>query len=320
MAIQIREAKREQRALKLLEIAVSGAGKTYTALELATGLGGKILVGDTENNSSCMYADRFRFDVANMVNTEADSYIELIREASKQGYNVLIIDSLSHAWESLLEKADEATLKNKGGNSYTAWKNVTPIYTKLIRAIVAAPIHIIATVRAKSEYVMEEYSGTDGKTRTKPVKVGLAPIFRQGGEYEFDVVATLDLEHNLLIEKTRIDWLADKVYRKPTRELGEQIAKWLSEGVAAQPAKPPVVAKPFDGDPSQLGDYVVTTECSMKGKTLIQTLAENPDWLAKSVQNETIRAKLTPADLSAMEAYLLCLHTQEPKNENIQAA
>jgi hypothetical protein len=49
--------------LRLALAAPSGAGKTYTALQLATHLGGPIAVIDTEHGSASKYANLFTFDV-----------------------------------------------------------------------------------------------------------------------------------------------------------------------------------------------------------------------------------------------------------------
>ena len=246
MNIQVRKAERKQKKLKLNLAAVSGAGKTFTSLALARGLvgeQGKILLVDTENSSSEMYADRFNFDIANLTDTSVKSYLEYIRYGETNGYDVVILDSLSHAWQSLLDEVDAEQKRNRGGNSFAAWRNVTPIYRQLVDGIVRANVHIISTMRAKSDYVMEEYTDASGKKRTMPRKVGLAPIFREGGEYEFDVVATLDLDHNLIVEKSRIDWLADAVLNKPGLELGQKLGQWLGSAKAEErPAPAPAAA------------------------------------------------------------------------------
>lgn len=238
MTIQIRKAERKQRKLKAALVGPSGSGKTYTALELARGLAGeagRVLLLDTENSSSELYADLFNFDVANLTDTSVKTYVEALKEAERLGYSVVVIDSLSHAWEYLLEEADNEKKKNRGGNSFNAWANVTPIYRTLVDAVVRAGCHVVATMRAKTEYVMEEFTDSSGKTRTRPVKVGLGPVFRQGGEYEFDVVATIDLEHNLFFEKTRLDFLSGRVVKKPTAELGREMVAFLSAGKAETP-------------------------------------------------------------------------------------
>lgn len=240
--MQFTRAKRVQRKFKGALIGVSGSGKTWTMLELLTGLageGGKIAVIDSEADSSSLYADEFTFDSMSLTDISVRSYVDAIESAQKAGYTALGIDSASHAWDWLLEEADHVTQRSNSKNSFQAWAQVTPIYKELIAAIVRADIHIICTMRAKSDYVMEEKTNKNGKTTTAPKKVGLAPIFRAGGEYEFDVVGLMDLEHRLVIEKSRMKFLADRVVVKPTRKIGVEIREWLASAAPATPAPAP---------------------------------------------------------------------------------
>jgi hypothetical protein len=194
--------------------------------------GGRTLVIDTERSSSSLYADHFDFDIMDMPDGNVQTYLGALDAATQQGYEVVVIDSLSHAWESLLEEVDNIQKRDRRFNSFTAWSEVTPIYRQLVQKIVGVPVHVIATMRAKSDYVMEEYVTASGKTATRPVKVGLAPVFRQGGEYEFDVVANIDLSHTLVVEKTRIDFLADQVIKRPGREVGKKVREWIDSAKA----------------------------------------------------------------------------------------
>lgn len=237
--LQARKAERSQKKAKIALNGPSGSGKTYTALALATGLrrDGRVLLADTERGSASLYADDFDFDTLDVASYTADYYCAVIQYAVEHGYDVLVIDSLSHAWEELLEEADRQTARDPRHNSFQAWAKVTPLYKRLVQAVVSAPIHIIATTRAKSEYVIDQVE-RNGRTVSQPRKVGLAPIFRQGGEYEFDVVANVDLEHNLLVEKTRFAFLADKVVAKADEDLGRAIRDWLASGRPPEPVAP----------------------------------------------------------------------------------
>src|SRR5690606_13915360 len=135
--------------------------KTYTALQLAKGLAGpndRIAVIDTENNSAALYADEFEFDVLNLDTFSPEVYIQAIRAAEAAGYDVLIIDSLSHAWmgkEGALEQVDKAARRYQG-NTYAAWRDVTPMHNALVEAMVRCKCHLIVTMRAKTEYVVEK--------------------------------------------------------------------------------------------------------------------------------------------------------------------
>lgn len=208
----------------------SGAGKTYTALELATGLGEKVAVIDTERGSASKYADEFDFDVMELETFHPQNYIDGIKEAEAGGYDVLIIDSLSHAWMGkggVLELHDKAKTKSRSGNSYMAWRDVTPIHNDLVEAILQSKMHVIVTMRSKVEYVQEK----DDKGKTVPKKVGMAPIQRDGMEYEFDIVGDLDVDNNLIITKTRCRHLTGAVINKPGAETAQIIKDWLTDGV-----------------------------------------------------------------------------------------
>jgi len=202
----------------------SGSGKTFSALAIASELGKSIAVIDTEHGSASRYADRFDFDVCELTNHHPGQYIQAIEAAEQAGYEVIIIDSLSHAWFSELELA---------GKSFDGWKNVRPLERKLIVAMVGSPCHVIATMRSKTEYVMEEYTARDGKLKTAPKKIGTAPIQSSGIEYEFDVAGELNHEHILTISKSRCSELTDRTFLNPGREIAEILKNWMQEQVAA---------------------------------------------------------------------------------------
>lgn len=223
-----KKATKKQAKARIGIIGPSGSGKTYTALLIASGLGERIAVIDTEHGSASKYADEFDFDVLELDTFHPQKYIDAIKEAGIAGYDVLIIDSLSHAWagtEGALELADKNAAKY-GGNKFAAWRDVTPLHNKLVETIITSPCHVIATMRAKMAYIQT----TDEKGKTVIKKVGLEPIQRDGMEYEFDIVADMDIDHNFIITKTRCKELDGLVINKPGRELGEKIRQWLSDG------------------------------------------------------------------------------------------
>jgi hypothetical protein len=226
--LQIKKAERQQKKAKIALIGPSGSGKTMSALRIANGLKGegRILLLDTERSSATLYGDVVDFDHANLPNFKYETFLEAIKQAAALKYSVLVIDSLSHAWESFLEAHETEAARTR--NSFTAWAKITPQYNALINAIVAFPGHCLVTMRAKTDYVMEEKNG-----KQTPRKVGLAAVMRPGSEYEFDVVATLDLDHNLFIEKTRFAPLDGQNIKKPGEEFGAQIRDWLGTAAPA---------------------------------------------------------------------------------------
>ncbi len=171
----------------------------------------------------------------------------------EEGYDVIVIDSLSHAWEGkggALELVDNAAARSKG-NSYVAWRHVTPLHNKLVDTMLQSKCHIVATMRSKMDYVQEK----DSRGNTQIKKVGMAPIQRAGMEYEFTMVIDMDVDHNAIVSKTRCDTMADMVVTKPDAKFFEIFTNWLNSGEAApviepQPAKPAVETVPGTSIPT----------------------------------------------------------------------
>ena len=208
----------------------AGSGKTYTGLTIAQGLanGGKIAVVDTEHGSASKYADLFSFDVMEMFPPfHPDRFVQAIEEAQTAGYAVIVLDSLTHAWNGtggLLELVDKFAAQSNSKNTFAAWKQGTPIYNKLVDRMIQSNIHVIATMRTKQDYVLE----LDDRGKQKPVKVGMAPVQREGFEYEFDVVMNMDIDNQGVITKTRCPALTGGVYKKPGKEVSDILLQWLS--------------------------------------------------------------------------------------------
>lgn len=232
-------ATKKQARLRMALIGPSGSGKTYTALTLAS-VFGKVAVIDTERGSASKYADKFTFDVLELTNYDPREYVKAIGEAARAGYDVLVIDSLSHAWNAVggvLEMVDKVAARSQSKNNFTAWRDVTPLHNALVEAMLTAPLHIIVTMRTKTEYVLEQVE-RKGRIVTEPRKVGLAPIQRDGIEYEFDVVGDMDLENNLVVSKTRCSTLTGGVFNRPGEDLAGVLRAWLTDGEPLPPIAP----------------------------------------------------------------------------------
>ena len=225
--------------LRLALCGPAGSGKTYTLLTLATHLGGPIAYVDTEHGSASKYADLFKFDVIEPDVFDPRKLIEFIDGAIEDGYKVICIDSLSHYWMGTggeLDLVDAAAKKSQSGNSFAAWKNVTPIHNKLVDTIIGAQIHVLVSMRTKTEWVIEE----NDKGKKTPRKIGLAPVMRDGIEFEFDVCGDLDQDNTLVITKSRCPELSGKVINRPGKDMAVVLKRWLSvEPSQAQPALPP---------------------------------------------------------------------------------
>jgi hypothetical protein len=222
-----KQAIKQEAKLRLAVAGPSGSGKTYTSLSIASNLGGKIALVDTEHGSASKYADKFQFDVMEIEPPfHPDRFVKAIHEAQTAGYGVIILDSLSHAWNGtggLLEVVDGIAARSSSKNTFAAWKEGTPIYNKMIDGIIMSDIHVIATMRTKQDYVLE----ADERGKQRPVKVGMNPIQRDGFEYEFDVVLTLDIDNKGIVTKTRCEDLAGGIFAKPGKQVADILVNWL---------------------------------------------------------------------------------------------
>ena len=227
MGIQIRKAERKKAKLRLGIAAPSGAGKTYSSLMLAFGMGGKVGLIDTEHGSGDLYAHLGDYDI---IPIEAPytvaKYLEAIKAFEDAGYTTIIIDSLSHAWAGdggLLDK--QGKIADRGTNSFAAWRSITPEHNALVDAMLQSQTHIIATMRSKQDYVLE----VNDKGKQMPKKVGLAPVQRDGMEYEFTVMLDVGMDHTATASKDRTG-MFDGQYFKITQETGKTLLAWLECG------------------------------------------------------------------------------------------
>lgn len=221
-----RRAERRQSYLKIALTGPSGSGKTYSALLIASGMGTKIAMLDTENGSGELYSDICAYDIASIgAPFTHTKYIQVIKEAENAGYDVLIIDSLTHVWSGsggLLEQQEQIARTKYKGNTWAAWKDITPMHDALVQAILQSKVHIIATMRSKQDYIQ-----TDDK---KIKKVGMAPQQREGMDYEFTIVFDIDREkHEATASKDRTK-LFDNSIQVITPETGRKIMEWSRQG------------------------------------------------------------------------------------------
>ncbi|POB12215.1 ATP-binding protein [Sulfobacillus sp. hq2] len=222
-------AVKHRHFLRMALVGPAGTGKTYTALRLAQGLGARIAVVDTEHDSASLYAPLFAFDVLPLGSFAPQAYLDAIAAARTYGYDVLILDSLSHAWagkDGILERQAKAAGPDQWGNDRLAWRAVTAEHNALIEAIMQAPLHVLVTLRSRVDYVVE----TDAQGKVTVRKVGLRPIQQDGLEFDLDVVGTLDEDHTLTITKTRCAALSRGVFPEPGAEVATLLRTWLQDG------------------------------------------------------------------------------------------
>jgi hypothetical protein len=241
----LRKATRQKAKIRLGLSAVSGGGKTYSALLIAYGMcgdWGKVAVIDTENNSADLYAHLGDYSVLPLhAPYSPERYIDAIHECENAGIDVIIIDSVSHEWEGaggVLDLCDTI-----GGGFQSAWKQMTPRHDRFKQAILNSPCHIITTVRRKQEYILQDVVNKQGRTVQAPVKAGMKEITREGWEYELTLNLELDLKHNATASKDRTGLFIDKDPFKPSEMTGKIIAEWCESGIDVKDAISEAIAK-----------------------------------------------------------------------------
>lgn len=268
MALVFKKAQREQVRIKVSIAGPAGSGKTMSSLLMAYGITKaefpnlsdaevweKICVIDTENGSGSLYVGKqvgpTTIGAYNTIDLtppfEPGVFVDAIHMAEEHGMNVIIIDSLSHAWAGVGGALDQqGKIAERSGNSWTAWRSVTPQHNKLVDAMLQSPAHIIANMRAKMEY--QQTTSDSGKKQVKAIGMGV--VMREGIEYEFTVSFMLDYDHVASSTKDRTGIFDGKLFTIDANT-GKQMYAWLSSGAAPTPKANPVpapVAAPAEPD------------------------------------------------------------------------
>lgn len=240
--------KKADRGGAKLKIAIggpSGVGKTMSSLLMAYGMlseqypnlgdeeiWSKVCIIDTENSSGSLYINtQVGANTIGVYNTipidppfEAQRYIDAIKLAEDNDQEVIIVDSLSHAWSGeggALDKHGKITARV--GNSYTAWREPKEDQNRLMNAILQSKSHVICDIRAKTDYVQEK--NDNGKTVVRNIGMGL--ITQGESEYEYTVLFMLDRDHVANAQKDRTGGLFSGKYFVITPETGRELYRWL---------------------------------------------------------------------------------------------
>lgn len=223
--MDLRVSSKRQAKIRLALQGCAGSGKTYSALLIANGMTNdwsKIAVIDSENGSADLYAHMGSYNVLNLnANFSPENYITAIEICEKAGMEVIIIDSISHAWDFLLDAH-----ANMVGNSFTNWGKITPRQNAFIQKILQSKSHIIATMRTKQDYILSEKNG-----KMVPEKVGLKSQQRDGVDYEFTLVFDLDIKHHAVASKDRTGLFMGKPEFVIDESTGKRILEWCNNGM-----------------------------------------------------------------------------------------
>jgi nucleoside-triphosphatase THEP1 len=242
------KAERKKAFIKLAITGISGSGKTYSSLRLARGLvgeHGRIAFIDTENGSATLYDNLTDFDHCE-IKPDAkgkfnyNDFIAKVHEAEQLGYDAVIVDSATHLWQGILD--DKANADLKGGNSFTNWAQSTQNFNAVVQKFLQSRIHLISCIRSKTEYKLE----LNDKGKNVPKLIGLAPVMRDGIEYEFSIVFDVQkdknkaIDHKASVSKDRTNLFVNEDIFLITEETGRQIADWLASGKDVPPPLPSI--------------------------------------------------------------------------------
>lgn len=308
MALQFKKAERTAVKIKLAISGPSGSGKTKGSIALAKGLGTKVAVLDTENGSASTYSE-MGFDVIELSPPFTSArFIEVIDAAIEAGYDVLVIDSLSHQWAGdggILSRKEEMD-KRPGSNSYTNWATFTKEHTQFVSRVLHSPIHIIATLRAKQDYVLE----TNERGKQTPRKVGLAPVQRDGLEYEFSTMFELQMDHRASVSKDRTGLFADELVDLLDKRTAQRLKAWLD---SAAPAKPVVAAQ--NGETKKVR---ATDEQVNRIKALLddERIDEGQRLQIESALNKGVTTERATEITNRIEAHLAAMQAQDTAAED----
>lgn len=236
--IEFEKAERQKAKLRMAITGVSGAGKTLSSLYIAYGITddwNKIALIDTEHERARFYSEREDLETGQFLYTpfyppyNPQKYIEAVKEGSKLvgSDGVIIIDSLSHAWNGeggVLDMKNSVKMKNPKQNDFVAWNELSKYQNQLINTLMSVDCHLIVTMRSKMQYALQ----LDERGRQVPVKLGLGAIQREDTEYEFDIVLDISRDHIATASKdvTFLNEYGEII----TPDLGRQLSEWLNSG------------------------------------------------------------------------------------------
>lgn len=284
------KATREKAKVRLALSGPSGSGKTYTACSIMSNMCKKYAVIDTERGSASKYSmgDPFDFDVLNVEPPFSPKQLIVdLQDAVQEGYEGIIIDSLTHYWNGeggFLALVEEEAKRSTRGNSFTAWKSIDPLYRKLMDVITQLDAHVIFCMRAKQEYSQDK----DDRGKTKIEKLGMAPEMRQGAEYEADIEGILNMDNDLVIGKTRCPSLKGRVFNQAGKDVADILLKWLNTGLDRNPE-----------DDHTAKEYIMVANSATSMEELVETLklakdklSHRPDLVTQLRKAYTINAEL----------------------------
>lgn len=225
----IKKATKVSKKLRCLITGQTGSGKSTSSLLLAKGLtnNGKVLVLDTENGRASLKVglpilEGFEYDVIEIASQDvsSDDYIKAIELAEQNGYDAIILDSITHEWEYVKE------LHQKLGGRFTDWGKAKAGHHKFVKKVISAKVHVILTARSDIKHEQQEING-----RKQVVKLGLGTQTNSNFPYEMDFVFDIqDRSQNTVCDKSEGGLFTEPLFTI-TPATGALLAQYLADGV-----------------------------------------------------------------------------------------
>jgi len=224
-------AEKSQLKARVMISGAAGSGKTMAALELASALGSRVAVIDTENGSAALYSDKYKFEMLNLQPPyPPEDFVQAIKVAENSGFDVIVVDGITPEWSGSGGCLD---LHTKLGGRFQDWAKITPRHRSFIQKILECSTHIICTCRSKQGYAMDEQS-------KKVTKMGMAPEQRDGLDYEMTLVFNIINQTHLAEATKDRTGLFDGKQFLISKNTGLEILEWLNSGTPAKSPAPTI--------------------------------------------------------------------------------
>ena len=241
MPFQFKRAKREGVVLAVCFVGPTGSGKTYSALELASGICGDkpFAVIATENGRAKHYADQFLFDLCDLEPPfDPNRYVEALRAADAAGYGAIIVDSGSHSHMGqggILEMHDAAwgKLGRKESTKMLAWAKPKQANRNMIQAMLRTKAHVIMCLRAEHKVKVT----TNDKGQMVVGDARWVPICEKHLTYEMTCSLLFSAESPGVPIPIKLEEQHRHLFpgdRPVTREVGRALSGWARGASASE--------------------------------------------------------------------------------------
>lgn len=270
MTYQFRPGVRENVYVLVGLAGGTGSGKTFSGMQLATGLAGghPFAVIDTENRRALHYADQFKFDHANLnAPFRPDAYADAIEAAAKAGYKVILVDSFSHehAGEGGLLDWHEEEFQRLGGRDavkMTAWIKPKMSHKAMVNRLLQVNAHLILCFRAEQKVEIIDDPAKPGKKKIVPKRAltgldGWVPISEKTLPYELTASFLLTADAPGMPKPIKLQEQHKPFFpldRPIGAKAGEGLAAWAAGGTAKEPeGRTPAAAT--SGSPTNFEEF-----------------------------------------------------------------